>query len=68
MEVAIQELLLSFPHLDLDRNMAETLFIMHERGRLSELVEKTVPQVHDNSQEDHFIKRGSIIVTENIST
>ena len=66
MEVAIQELLLSFPHLD--RNMAETLFIMHERGRLSELVDQKVPQEHDNLQEDHFIKRGSIIVTENIST
>ena len=66
MEVAIQELLHSFPHLD--RNIAESLLIMHERGRLSELVDKKVPQVHDNLQEDHFIKRDAIIVTENIST
>ena len=67
--LAIQEILQSFPHLD--RHMAETLLMMHERGRLSELVDKQLSQLHDkmhnNLQEDHFIKRGAIIVTENNS-
>ena len=69
--LAIQEILHTFPHLD--RHMAETLLMMHERGRLSELVDKNAKvsqvhdKVHDNLQEDHFIKRGAIIVTENIS-
>ena len=65
MEVAIQEILHTFPHLD--RHMAETLLMLHERGRLSELADKQHSQLHDKMQEDHFIKRGAIIVTENIS-
>ena len=68
MEVAIQEMLHSFPHLD--RQIVETLLIMHERGRLSELCDKSQASMHENEskQEDQFIKRDAIIVTENIST
>ena len=68
--IAIQEMLHAFPHLD--RQIVETLLIMHERGRLSELCDKSQVQasMHDNKskQEDQFIKRDAIIVTENIST
>ena len=66
MEIAIQEMLHSFPH-----QIVETLLIMHERGRLSELCDTSQVQasMHDKSkQEDQFIERDAIIVTENIST
>ena len=74
MEVAIQEMLHSFPHLD--RQIVETLLLMHERGRLSELcdtstkVSQVQASMHGNKskQEDQFIKRDAIIITENIST
>ena len=66
--LAIQDMLHSFPHLD--RQIVETLLIMHKRGRLSELCDTSQVQasMHDNLQEDQFIKRDAIIVTENIST
>ena len=63
--LAIQELLHSFPHLD--RYIAETLLIMHERGRLNELSDTSSNAAQRSVNEDQFVQQGAIIVTQNIS-
>ena len=64
--LAIQELLHSFPHLD--RYIAETLLIMHERGRLNELSDTSSNAAQHPVNEDQFVQQGAIIVTQNISS
>ena len=63
--LAIQELLHSFPHLD--RYIAETLLIMHERGRLSELSDTSSNAAQYPAHKDQFVQHDAIIVTQNIS-